>query len=69
MYSYAPFVHNGDFLVAVPTGTKPWTPETNWDGNVGKTDICGAKTVTGLPSTLDPLILPLKALQEGGRTP
>jgi hypothetical protein len=40
---YAPFINKGDFLVAVPTGTKPWTPETNWDGNSGKADICGPK--------------------------
>jgi hypothetical protein len=36
--------HKGDFLVAVPTGTKPWTPETNWDANAGTANICGEKS-------------------------
>jgi hypothetical protein len=40
-----PFVNKGDFLVAVPTGAKPWTRETNWDANAGKANICGAKAV------------------------
>jgi hypothetical protein len=42
---YAPYINKGDFLVAVPTGSKPWTPETNWDGNAGKANICGPKEV------------------------
>ena len=32
----------GDFLVAVPVGTLPWTAATNWDGAVARADICGA---------------------------
>ena len=37
------YFHKGDFLVAVPTGTKPWTPQTNWDSNAGNANICGEK--------------------------
>ena len=32
----------GDFLVAVPVGTLPWTAATNWDGAVARANICGA---------------------------
>ena len=32
----------GDFLVAVPVGTLPWTAATNWDGAVARDNICGA---------------------------
>ena len=42
---YSPWINKGDFLVAVAAGTKPWTPETNWDGAVATADICGPKVV------------------------
>jgi hypothetical protein len=38
-----PFINKGDFVVAVPTGSQPWTPQTKWDGKVAQANICGEK--------------------------
>ena len=42
----------GDFLVAVPVGTLPWTAATNWNGAVSRSNICGP------PATVDGRLSP-----------
>ena len=37
--------HYGDMVVAVQTGSKPWTKELKWDAIKGKMDVCGPKKV------------------------
>jgi cathepsin B len=37
--------HYGDMVVAVRTGSRPWTKETKWDAIKGKADVCGPKKV------------------------
>ena len=35
----------GDFVVAVPIGTFPWTAATNWAGNAALAYVCGPPAV------------------------
>ena len=38
-----PYINNGDFLIAVHTGTKPWTPQEKWGRAAASASICGPK--------------------------
>ena len=53
-----PYINNGDFLVAVPVGTKPWTPQLKWEMASASANICGPKKTESGKLVSCPIIEP-----------